>query len=169
MQWLLGEGVVMSWWSGSFEAHLSRTHPSLWTTTPVKTLTHGYCAYQSRRRLAPTPHTSSLSCAPSLQAHTRLSARLREKSHPPQTLLASATFRLTRTHAASCLRQKPPAPVRRRPARAVWVPCFNHHNPIVAMCAPPVQTTLASRPRMIHTTRNPTAIHERTGVRLRRL
>ena len=33
-----------------FEAHLS----GLWTTTPVKTLAHGFCAYTSRRRLAPT-------------------------------------------------------------------------------------------------------------------
>ena len=66
--------MTTSCWSGSFEAHLSRTHPGLWTTTPVKTLTHGYCAYQSRRRLAPTPPTSILALrAVHLRPHTPLS------------------------------------------------------------------------------------------------
>lgn len=114
-----------------------------------------------------TTHQHSRPARPLSIAYTRLSARLREKSHLPQTLVASATRR--RTHAASCLQQKPPVPVHRRPARAVWVPCFNHHSLIVAMCAPPVQTTSASQPRMIHTTLSQIAIHERTGVRPRRL
>jgi hypothetical protein len=113
------------------------------TTTPV------------RRHLSPNTH----------DAHSRLC----EKSHLPQT-----TRRQPHTHrhrrSTSCLRQKPPAPAHRRPARAPWLPCFNHHNPIVAMCAPLVQTTLASTPpRKTRTTRNQTAIQERTGVRPRRL